>query len=52
MSVKKNLHAVDIWNTLKMNTMGEYHDLCLKAYVFLLADVSEKFINTYYNIMD
>ena len=29
-----------------MNTMGDYHDLYLKADVFLLADVFEKFINT------
>ena len=29
-----------------MNTMGDYHDLYLKADVFLLADVFEKFIKT------
>ena len=29
-----------------MKTMGDYHDLYLKAYVLLLADVFEKFINT------
>ena len=29
-----------------MNTMGDYHDLYLKADVFLLVDVFEKFINT------
>ena len=29
-----------------MNTMGDYHDLYLKADVLLLADVFEKFINT------
>ena len=28
-----------------MNTMGDYHDLYLKADVLLLADVFEKFIN-------
>ena len=30
-----------------MNTMGDYHDLCLKTDVLLLADVFEKFIKTY-----
>ena len=29
-----------------MNTMGDYHDLCLKTDVLLLADVFEKFIST------
>ena len=29
-----------------MNTVGDYHDLYLKAYVLLLDDVFEKIINT------
>ena len=29
-----------------MNTMGEYHDLYLKADVLLLVDVLEKFVST------
>ena len=33
---KENLHAVNIWNAFKMNTMGDYHHLCF----------DEKFINT------
>ena len=33
-------------NMFKMNTVGDYHDLYLKADVLLLADVFEKFINT------
>ena len=40
------LDAVDVWNVFKRNTMGDYHDLYLKAGVFLLADVFETFINT------
>ena len=38
-------HAIIAWNTFKMNTTGDYHDHHLKADVFLLADVFEKFIN-------
>ena len=30
-----------------MNTVGDYHDLYLKADVLLLADAFEKFISTY-----
>ena len=40
------LHAIDIWNVFKINTMGDYHDLYLKADVLLLADVFKNFINT------
>ena len=43
---KDYLHAINIWNVFKMNTMGDYHDLYLKTNVLLLADVFEKFINT------
>ena len=45
--VKKDyLHAIDVWNVFKMNTMGDYHDLYLNTDVLLLADVFEKFIST------
>ena len=30
-SEKKYLHAVNVWNTFKMNTMGDYNDLYLKT---------------------
>ena len=43
---KENLHAVNVWNVFKMNTMGDYHHLYLTKNVLLLADVFEKFINT------
>ena len=46
-SEKDYLKANNIWNVFKMNTVDEYHDLYLKTYVFLLADVFEKFINTW-----
>ena len=29
------LHAVNIWNMLKINAMGDYHDLYLKKDVLL-----------------
>ena len=45
-SEKEYLKADSIWNVFKMNTMGACHDLYLKADVLLLADASEKFINT------
>ena len=29
-SEKDYLHAINVWNMFKMNTMGDYHDLYLK----------------------
>ena len=45
-SKKDYLHATNVWNVFKMNTLGDYHDLYLKTDVLLIADVFEKFINT------
>ena len=38
-SEKDYLHAVDVWNIFKMNTMGDFHNLYLKTDALLLADV-------------
>ena len=48
-SEKDYLKANNIWNMFKINTMGNYHDLYLETDVSLLADVSEKSINTCLN---
>ena len=41
---KDYLNANNIWNVIKMNTMGDCHDLYLKTDVLLLANVFEKYI--------
>ena len=43
---KDYLKANNILNVLKMNAVGDHHELYLKTDVLLLADVFEKFINT------
>ena len=41
---KYYLHAIDIWNVFRMNTMVDYRVLYLKTGLLLLTDVFEKFI--------
>ncbi len=36
-------HAQNVWKTLNMSTLGEYHDVYLRTDVYLLADVFENF---------
>ena len=45
-SEKDYIHAIDVWSVFKMNAMGDFNDLYLKANVLLLADVFQKFIST------
>ena len=46
-SHEKYLTCKKIWDVFDMKNMGDYHDHYLKKDVLLLADVFEKFIDTY-----
>ena len=46
-SVKDYLTYEKIWDKLDMKNMGDYHNHYLKKDVLFLADLFEKFINTY-----
>ena len=45
-SEKDHLRANNVGNVFKINDLGNYYNLYLKADVLLLADVFENFINT------
>ena len=37
------VHAQNVWRTLNLNTLGDYHDHYMKTDVLLLADIFERF---------
>ena len=39
MSEEQYNHAQQVWNTFGLKTMGDYHDLCLRSDILLLANV-------------
>ena len=45
-------HTQNVWNVFKIKNLGEYHDLCVQSDILLLADISEKFRNTYIEICE
>ena len=44
-SEKDYSHAINVWNTIEMNKMSDYHELYIETDVLLLADVFDKLKN-------
>ena len=50
-SDEQYLHLQNVWDTFNFNTFEDFHDNYLKKDLLLSADIFEKFISPYLNIM-
>ena len=47
---KDYVHTKKVWEVFEINNLGKYHDLYVRCDTLLLADVFEKFRDTYIEI--